>query len=277
MKSQKILGIDIGGSGIKGAPINVKTGKILKGRYRLDTPDPSSPKAIAEAVVKIVKHFKWKGPVGCGFPGVIQRGFVRTAANVDKSWIDTNINKLLSDATGLPVYAINDADAAGLAEMKFGAGKDMKGVVLLLTVGTGIGTVLFSNGKLVPNLEMGHIELHGMDAEKQCSDAVRKDLVMSWEEWAKKFNEYLLAIHALLWPDLIILGGGASKKTDKFLDFLKVKAKIVPAKLLNEAGLVGAAIAAKNLVAGEKKNLKKAKTKKAKTKKAKAKAKAKKA
>jgi polyphosphate glucokinase len=261
MKSQKILGIDIGGSGIKGAPVNVKNGKILKERFRIETPEPSSPKAIAEAIVQIVKHFKWKGLIGCGFPGVIQRGFVRTAANVDKSWIDTNINKLLSDATGLPVYAINDADAAGLAEMKFGAGKDKKGVVLLLTVGTGIGTVLFSNGKLVPNLEMGHIELNGMDAEKQCSDAVRKDLDLSWEEWAKKFNEYLLAIHALLWPDMIILGGGASKKTDKFLDFLKIKAKIVPAKLLNEAGLVGAAIAAKNLSVGDKKSMKKAKTK----------------
>lgn len=274
MKSQNILGIDIGGSGIKGAPVNIKNGRILKERFRLETPEPSSPKAIAEAVVQVVKHFKWKGPVGCGFPGVIQRGFVRTAANVDKSWIDTNINKLLSDATGLPVYAINDADAAGLAEMKFGSGKDKKGVVLLLTVGTGIGTVLFSNGKLVPNLEMGHIELHGMDAEKQCSDAVRKDLDLTWEEWAKKFNEYLLAIHALLWPDLIILGGGASKKTDKFLDLLKVKAKIVPAKLLNEAGLVGAAIAAKNQFSWEKKNKKKVKaeakvkaTTKAKTKK----------
>jgi len=246
MKSQKILGIDIGGSGIKGAPVNVKNGRILKERFRIDTPEPSSPKAITEAVVKVVKHFKWKGPVGCGFPGVIQRGFVRTAANVDKSWIDTNINKLLSEATGLPVFAINDADAAGLAEMRFGAGKDKNGVVLLLTVGTGIGTVLFSNGKLVPNLEMGHIELHGMDAEKQCSDAIRKSLNLSWEDWAQKFNEYLQAIHALLWPDLIILGGGASKKTDKFINFLKVKAKIVPAKLLNEAGLVGAAIAAKN-------------------------------
>jgi polyphosphate glucokinase len=233
--------------------VNIKNGHILESRYRIDTPEPSSPRAIAEAVVRVVKHFKWKGPVGCGFPGVIQRGFARTAANVDKSWIDTNINKLLSDSTGLPVYAINDADAAGLAEMKFGAGKDKKGVVLLLTIGTGIGTVLFSNGKLVPNLEMGHIELHGMDAEKQCSDAVRKELVLSWEEWGKKFNEYLTTMQALLWPDLIILGGGASKKTDKFMEFLKIKAKIVPAKLLNEAGLIGAALAAKYQFDREKK------------------------
>jgi polyphosphate glucokinase len=245
MKFQKILGIDIGGSGIKGAPVNTKNGEILESRFRIETPDPSSPKAIAQGITNVVKHFKWKGPVGCGFPGVIQRGYVRTAANVDKLWIDTNINKLLSKSTGLPVYAINDADAAGLAEMKFGAGKDKKGVVLLLTIGTGIGTVLFSNGRLVPNLEMGHIELHGMDAEKQCSDAIRKELDLSWEDWGNKFNEYLLAIEALLWPDLIILGGGASKKTDKFIEFLKVKAKIVTAKLLNDAGLVGAALAAK--------------------------------
>src|SRR4030042_510709 len=245
MKFQKILGIDIGGSGIKGAPVNIKNGEILESRFRIETPDPSSPKAIAQAITNVVKHFKWKGPVGCGFPGVIQKGYVRTSANGDKLWIDTNINKLLSKSTGLAVYAINDADAAGLAEMKFGAGKDKKGVVLLLTIGTGIGTVLFSNGRLVPNLEMGHIELHGMDAEKQCSDAVRKELDLSWEDWGNKFNEYLLAIEALLWPDLIILGGGASKKADKFIEFLKVKAKIVTAKLLNDAGLVGAALAVK--------------------------------
>jgi polyphosphate glucokinase len=245
MKFEKILGIDIGGSGIKGAPINTKNGRILESRYRIDTPDPSTPKAVALAITQMVKHFKWKGPVGCGFPGVIQNGYSRTAANVDKGWIDANINKLLSNSTGLPVYAINDADAAGLAEMKFGAGRDQKGVVLLLTIGTGIGTVLFSNGKLVPNLEMGHIELHGKDAEKQVSDAVRKELDLSWEEWAKRFNEYLRAMEDLLWPDLIILGGGASKKTENFIQFLKVRAKIVPAELLNEAGLVGAALAAK--------------------------------
>jgi len=245
MKSEKILGIDIGGSGIKGAPINIKNGRILADRFRIETPETSSPKAVAQVVTKIVKHFKWKGLVGCGFPGVIQNGYSRTAANVDKAWIDTNINKLLSNATGLPVYAINDADAAGLAEMKFGAGLDQRGVVLLLTIGTGIGTVLFSNGKLVPNLEMGHIELHGQDAEKHCSDAVRKNLELSWEDWGKRFNEYLQTMEALLWPDLIILGGGASKKTDKFMEFLKVRAKVVPAELLNEAGLVGAALAAK--------------------------------
>lgn len=254
MKYDIVLGIDIGGSGIKGAPINTKKGKILQERFRIETPETSSPKAVAVVVNKIIKHFKWKGSVGCGYPGVIQNGFARTAANVDKAWIDTNINKVLSNATGLPVYAINDADAAGLAEMKFGAGKDHKGVVLLLTIGTGIGTVLFSNGKLVPNLEMGHIELHGQDAEKYCSDAVRKNLNLSWEDWGKRFNEYLQVMEALLWPDLIILGGGASKKTDKFVEILKVRAKVVPAELLNEAGLIGAALAAKYHGSFKKKN-----------------------
>lgn len=254
MKSIKILGIDIGGSGIKGAPINTDDGLLLKSRYRIPTPDPASPENMAEVISDIVKHFNWKGLVGCGFPGVIQNGYVRTAANVDKSWIDTNINKLFSKATGLPVFAINDADAAGLAEMKFGAGKNKKGVVLLLTIGTGIGTVLFSNGRLVPNLEMGHIEYKGMDAEKYCSDVVRKNEGLAWEEWAGRFNEYVLAMEALVWPDLIILGGGASKKGDKFIEYLTAKAQVVTAQLLNDAGLVGAALAAKQYYkAGKKK------------------------
>ena len=246
MKPVKILGIDIGGSGIKGAPVNTDDGLILDSRYRIATPESSTPDNVAMAISDIVKHFKWEGPVGCGFPGVIQNGFVRTAANIDNSWINTNANKLFLKATGLPVFVINDADAAGLAEMKFGAGKDQNGVVLLLTIGTGIGTVLFSNGRLVPNLEMGHIEFRGMDAEKYCSDAVRKNEDLSWEEWAARFNAYLLALEALVWPDLIILGGGASKKIDKFNKYLSVKAPVVSAQLLNNAGLVGAALAARN-------------------------------
>ena len=245
MKYKKILGIDIGGSGIKGAPVNVEDGLILESRHRIPTPDPAKPENVAEIIKKIVKHFEWEGPVGCGFPAVIQQGFARTAANVDDSWIDTNVNKLFSKVTGLPVTVVNDADAAGLAEMKFGAGSNVKGTVLLCTIGTGIGTVMFSNGRLVPNLEMGHIELKGMDAEKYCSDAARKNDDLSWEEWAGKFNEYLLAMEALTWPDLIILGGGASKKGDKFMQYLTVKAKVVPALLLNNAGLVGAALAAR--------------------------------
>jgi polyphosphate glucokinase len=192
----------------------------------------------------MVKHFKWEGPIGCGYPGVVQNGVAMTAANVDDSWIGTNVNKLFKKATGLPVSVINDADAAGLAEMKFGAGIDSKGVVLLCTVGTGIGTVLFVNGTLVPNTEFGHIELMGMDAEKYAADAARKAEELSWEDWAARFDKYLVSLEKLINPDLIILGGGASKKGERFLPLLTVKARVVLAELLNNAGLVGAALAA---------------------------------
>jgi polyphosphate glucokinase len=245
MRYNKVLGIDIGGSGIKGAPVNTKDGSMLEGRYRIPTPEPSSPEDVANAVKKIVRHFKWQGPVGCGFPAAIQNGIARTAANIDKSWIGTNVNDLFSNKTGLPVTVVNDADAAGLAEMKFGAGKGHKGTVLLFTIGTGIGTVLFTSGRLVPNLEMGHIEMNGKDAELFISDVTRKHERLTWEEWALRFNDYLIAMENLLWPDLIILGGGGSKKGDKFMQYLNVKAPVVLARLLNDAGLVGAAMAAR--------------------------------
>ena len=245
MKYKKILGIDIGGSGIKGCPVNTSDGLMLEPRYRIPTPSPAVPENIAETIEMIVKHFRWKGPVGCGFPGVLQNGIARTAANLEDDWIGKDINNLFSKTTGLPVTVVNDADAAGLAEMKFGAGRGHRGVVLLLTVGTGIGFVLFTGRRLVPNLEMGHIELHGMDAEKYCSDAIRKTENLSWEEWAKRFDEYLHAIEDLVWPDMIILGGGASKKGDQFLKHLTVRSKVVPAELLNNAGLIGAAMSAR--------------------------------
>jgi polyphosphate glucokinase len=175
---------------------------------------------------------------------VVQNGIAKTAANIDDSWIDTDLNKLFKKATGLPTFVINDADAAGLAEMKFGAGMDTRGVVLLCTIGTGIGTVMFVNGVLVPNLELGHLELMGMDAEKHVSDAARKEEELSWEDWAERFDKYLVTLENLVNPDLIILGGGASKKGDRFLPLLTVKARVVPAELLNNAGLVGAALAA---------------------------------
>jgi polyphosphate glucokinase len=245
MKFTKVLGIDIGGSGIKGAPVNTKDGSLLELRYRISTPDPSLPEEVADVIKKIVMHFKWEGPVGCGFPAAIQHGVARTAANIDHSWIDTDVNQLFSVITGLPVTVVNDADAAGLAEMKFGAGKGHKGTVLLCTIGTGIGTVLFTNGNLVPNLEMGHIEMKGSDAELLISDVTRKKEGLSWEEWAGRFNEYLQAMEKLLWPDLIILGGGASKKGEKFLKYMDVRAPVVAARLLNDAGLVGAALAAR--------------------------------
>ena len=244
MKYNKVLGIDIGGSGVKGAPVNTNDGLMLESRYRIPTPTPATPQNVAPLIAEIAKHFKWEGPIGCGFPGVMQNGVAKTAANLDDSWIETDINKLFKKATGLPVSVINDADAAGLAEMKFGAGVDSSGVVLLCTIGTGIGTVLFVNGTLVPNTEFGHIELMGMDAEKYAADAARKAEDLSWEDWAMRFNQYLVSLEKLINPDLIILGGGASKKGDRFLPLLTVKAQVVPAELLNNAGLVGAALAA---------------------------------
>jgi polyphosphate glucokinase len=245
MKLRKILGIDIGGSGVKGAIIDTKKGELLTDRYRIPTPQPATPEAVAKVISKITKHFDWKGPVGAGYPGVIQHGIARTAANIDKSWIDKDLNILFSEATGCKVHVVNDADAAGMAEVKFGAGKEKNGTLLLVTVGTGLGTVIFSNGQLVPNLEMGHILLHGADAELYATDAARKNNNLDWDTWAGRFNEYLLRMEELVWPDLIIIGGGASKKGDKFFHQLTTKAPVVPAMLMNEAGIVGAAMVSK--------------------------------
>jgi polyphosphate glucokinase len=245
MKLRKILGIDIGGSGVKGAIVDTKKGKLITKRYRIPTPQPATPEAVADVINIITRHFKWEGPVGAGFPGVIQKGVARTAANVDNSWIDKDLNKLFSKATGCKVHVVNDADAAGMAEMKFGAGKGFKGTLMLITVGTGLGTVMFTNGKLVPNLELGHILLHGADAELYATDAARKRDNLDWDTWAGRFNEYLLRIEELLWPDKIIIGGGASKKGDMFFHHLTTKAPVVAAKLMNEAGIVGAAMVSK--------------------------------
>ncbi|MBN1143966.1 MAG: ROK family protein [Bacteroidales bacterium] len=245
MNTKKILGIDIGGSGIKGAPVDVKTGKLLEDRFRIPTPNPSNPKNVAKTIKEMVKHFKWEGPIGCGFPAVVQNGVVKTAANIDKSWINADAGKLFSEATKLPVWVINDADAAGLAEVKLGAGAGFKGAVVVLTIGTGIGSSLFIKGKLYPNTEFGHVEFKGMDAEAYTSDATRKKEELDWPAWGKRLNEYLTHIEFLTWPELIILGGGASKKLDQFKDQLNLKAKIVPAQFLNDAGIIGAAMAAK--------------------------------
>jgi polyphosphate glucokinase len=245
MNYTHILGVDIGGSGVKGAIVNTKKGEMLTERFRIPTPEPANPEAISEVVAEIVKHFQWTGPIGAGFPGVVQKGIIRTAANVDNTWIDTDIEQLLAKVTACPVSVVNDADAAGLAEMKFGAGKGNKGLVLLITVGTGLGTVLFSNGKLVPNLEMGHIILKGDDAERYASDAARQNDHLSWTQWAGRFNEYLKRMEDLIWPDLIIIGGGVSKKKELFEGLITAKAKIVAAELQNNAGIVGAAYASR--------------------------------
>jgi len=239
-----IFGLDIGGSGVKGAPVDTQTGELLGERFRVPTPQPSTPEAVVAAVVEVVTHFGWHGPIGCGFPAVVKDGKVFTAANVDAGWIGTDLRGALHTALGQPVQVLNDADAAGLAEMRFGAGRGVEGVVLLITLGTGIGTALFVKGQLVPNTELGHIELKGKDAELRASDRVREERNLSWKHYAKRLDEYLDAIQRLLWPDLVIVGGGISKDADKFLPRLSSNAPVVVAKLLNNAGIVGAAMAA---------------------------------
>ncbi|MBS1252038.1 MAG: Polyphosphate glucokinase [Anaerolineales bacterium] len=243
----EILGVDVGGSGIKGAPVDTETGELLAKRHRIKTPKPATPDAVAETVAKLAEHFEWSGVIGCGFPAAIQNGIARTASNIDDRWIGTNAAALFADATGCRVRVINDADAAGLAEMQFGAGQGHQGVVLLVTIGTGLGTALFTEGKLVPNVELGHIVLKGKDAERYASDAARKKKDLSWKKWGKRFNRYLRRLEDLIWPDLFILGGGASKrkKYKKYAHRIKVEANVTPAEFRNEAGIVGAALSAK--------------------------------
>ncbi len=240
----KCLGIDIGGSGVKGAVVDSDTGALLEERFRFETPVPATPDAVAETVAQLIQHFDWQGPVGCGFPAAIREGVALTAANIAESWIGTDVAALFSRATSCPTWVLNDADAAGVAEMAFGAGKDRLGTVLIVTVGTGLGTALFYRGQLFPNTELGHIEIRGKDAEMRASDAARQREDLSWEKWAGRFNEYLLTMERLFWPELIIIGGGVSKKPERFMPYLTVRATVVPAQLRNEAGIVGAAVAA---------------------------------
>lgn len=244
----KILGIDIGGSGIKGAPADVNKGALAAKRHRIPTPQPSKPEAVADVVAEIVRHFEWQGPVGCTFPAVVKDGVTYSAANVHDDWICTNGQKLLTKTTGCPVLLINDADGAGIAEMQFGAGKGHDGVVIMLTFGTGIGSAIFVNGQLVPNTEFGHMEVRGKDAEDRAADRIRKKKDLSWKKWAARVDEFLTRMEDLFSPDLFIIGGGVSKKHQKFLPRLHTRAVVVPAQLRNEAGIIGAAIAAKTLI-----------------------------
>ncbi|MEY3288090.1 MAG: hypothetical protein RLZZ419_332 [Pseudomonadota bacterium] len=242
-----ILGVDIGGSGIKGAVVDTVTGELVTERYRIDTPQPATPEVIAAILAQLVIHFNWSGLVGCGFPAAIQHGIPRTAANISPSFIGINIDKLFSEATKCSCYSLNDADAAGMAEMHFGEGIGQSGVVLLITIGTGLGTVFFSDGKLLPNTELGHMYLkNGKKAEHYASDAVRKNKDLSWKIWGKRFNAYLTQMESLFWPDMIILGGGASKKFNKFNKQITVEAQVRPAAFLNQAGIVGAALYAQS-------------------------------
>jgi polyphosphate glucokinase len=242
--SARGFGIDIGGSGIKGSVVDLDEGRFAGERLRIPTPQPSTPKAVAEVCAQIVKEQGWEGPVGCTFPAVVVHGTVRTAANVDESWIGSNLEVIVGERLRERVIGVNDADAAGLAEARFGAAKDRGGVVLVATLGTGIGTALVHDGVLVPNTELGHLELDGHDAETRASDAARDRDNLSWEQWAKRLQKYFTHVEALFWPDLIVVGGGVSKKYAKFLPHLKLRTEIVPASLLNDAGIIGAALLA---------------------------------
>jgi polyphosphate glucokinase len=239
-----VMGIDIGGTGIKGAPVDVEKGELAGERFRILTPHPATPKAVADVVGEVVEHFDWNGPVGATFPAVVKEGITLSAANVDREWIGANAEEVFTQRLGMPVTVMNDADAAGLAEMRFGAGRGRTGVVLTITLGTGIGCGMFLDGKLVPNTEFGHIELDGKDAETIAADSVRERKELTWKKYAVRVEQYLRRLDALLWPDLIIIGGGASKKAEKFLPLINIRPEVVPAELQNEAGIVGAALAA---------------------------------
>ena len=238
------FGIDIGGSGIKGAPVDLVAGEFADERLRIPTPQPSTPSAVADVVADIVSQFgaaSGELPVGVTFPAVIQHGVARTAANVDPSWIGTDVDALFTERLQRPVHVVNDADAAGVAEVRFGAARGTHGTVLVATLGTGIGSALLIDGHLVPNTELGHLEIDGYDAETRAADSVRDREDLSWEKWAVRLQRYFGVIEDLFWPDLIVVGGGVSKKSDRFLPLLHLRAPIVPAQLRNDAGIIGAA------------------------------------
>lgn len=239
----KVLGIDIGGTGIKGAVVDTKRGRLLTDRLRLLTPQPATPDAVASTVGDVARHFEWDGPIGCTFPGVVKGGRVHTAANLDPAWVDLNAAELFAAASGCAVTVVNDADAAGEAEARFGAANGRPGLVIAVTLGTGIGTALVIDGRLVPNTELGHLPLRGVDAEQWAANSVRERLELSWEDWAVRVDEYLHLVEDLFWPDLFVLGGGVSKKAEHFVPLLTCRTKVVAAQLLNQAGIVGAALA----------------------------------
>lgn len=244
------FGIDIGGTGIKGAPVDLRLGSFALDRVRIPTPQPSTPESVADVVDQIIDQFGRAAgtkPVGVTFPAVIQHGIARTAANVDKSWIDTDVDAVMTERLGRSVHVINDADAAGLAEARYGAARGVSGVVLVVTLGTGIGSALIMDGKLLPNTELGHLIVEGHDAETRAAESAREREDLSWEKWGKRLTTYFKAVEDLLWPDLFVVGGGVSKKSDKFLPHVKTRTPIVPATLLNDAGIIGAALAAAEL------------------------------
>jgi polyphosphate glucokinase len=238
------FGVDIGGSGIKGAVVDLDTGQLAAERVKVMTPTPSTPERVGQAVAEVVRHAGWSGPIGATFPAAVIQGVAQTAANVDASWVGTNIEKVLSDAIGQPVLAVNDADAAGLAESRHGIAQGHAGLVVVTTLGTGVGSALLHNGILIPNSELGHIQIDGVDYETKASASARDRDGLSWERWAKRLQKYYSALEAYLWPELFVVGGGVSRKSDKFLPLLDLRTPIVAATLQNEAGIVGVAMLA---------------------------------
>lgn len=243
----QILGIDIGGSAIKGAPVNIRKADLAVPRLRIETPTPVSPIRTTNIIGQIVEHFEYQGPIGVTFPGVVKEGVTLTAANVHRGFVHFDAAKLFSDRLGMPVVVLNDADAAGIAESEHGAGKSIKGVVAVFTFGTGIGSAFFIDGKLFPHTEFGHMKIREKDAEDRCSARIKEKKNLTWKQWAKRVNEFFVEIDRLFTPDLIIIGGGVSKDFDSYKKFLKSGAKIVPAHFFNESGIIGAAIAAGHL------------------------------
>ncbi len=238
------FGVDVGGSGIKGAPVDLSTGELIQERVRIETPQPSTPEAVVAVVEKVLGDLRDGVRIGLTLPSVVVGGTALTAANIDPSWVFTDVEALMRERTHHEVLVVNDADAAGVAEVRFGAARGVRGTVLLLTLGTGIGSALFLDGKLVPNTELGHLQLDGYEAEKRASDAARKRDDLSWAKWAKRLSAYIEHVDALLRPDLVVLGGGVSKKSEQWLDLLEVRPPVRPAALLNDAGIVGAAVLA---------------------------------
>lgn len=236
-----VLGIDIGGSGVKGAVVDVANGEMMTERVRLDTPVAADPAGILDTVCELVQHFNWQGQIGCGFPAVIDKGLARTASNIHGSWIGFDVVGSLNKATGCHCAVINDADAAGLAEMRFGAGQGCSGTVLVVTLGTGIGSALFFQQQLFPNLELGLMPYRGAPIERYASAAVRKSKNLGWKKWASRLNRFFASVESILTPQLIIVGGGVSRKHEKFFPLLETDADVVPADLLNQAGIIGAA------------------------------------
>lgn len=239
-----VLGIDIGGTGVKGAPVDLKTGTLVADRMRIKTPRPATPEAVAGVVEQIADAFENElgtGTIGIAIPAVCQRGVARSAANIDPSWVDTDVDALFTERLGRPVHVVNDADAAGVAEARYGVALDVPGLVILTTLGTGIGSALLLDGKLMPNSELGHLEIDGEDAEHRAAQSAKEREDLSYKEWAKRLQRYYSHVENLFWPDLFVVGGGISKSADKFLPLLDLRTPIVPAKLRNSAGVVGAA------------------------------------